>query len=337
MARRSRFFWLRRILLALLFVTVVWNGVRSVVCFVHMRQQDAMLQRMGLGDGCAAYDGDGYVFDLVLKEGDSPSHEVFGCLREFVHLRRLTIHCRGLTDQGLANLAGLTTLEELVVTPASGLVGPGQEMLSDEGLSHLRGLESLRKLHYHEARVTDAGMRHLEGLHNLEVLVLSCRKATDEGLKSLAKLDHLKSLWLFSGPGMTGEGMMALPDPSRLRELHLDFVSGAGMGAIARFTNLRDLSIGGPQLGVDGLKNLLVLSNLEKLTISRARVDNRALETVVGEMTWLKELNIQSCPMTGGVLKNLRRLKDLEVLWVSGSPVDDASTPYLEEFPNLTV
>ena len=109
------------------------------------------------------------------------------------------------------------------------------------------------------------------------------------------------------------------------------------MRAIARFRNLRDLSIGGPELGVDGLRNLLVLSNLETLTITGASVDNRALETVVGKMTGLKELKSQSCPITGDAVKHLRRLKELEVLSVSGTRIDDASTPYLEEFPNLRV
>ena len=335
MASPSRFCRLRRIVLALLSVFVVLKGAHWVMWFVHTRQEIAVLQRMGFGRDCAMCDDDGYVWALSLDDTDSVSDEVLGCLRELAHLRRLHITGRGFTDQGLASLTGLTRLEEVYLRVPSDAIWARQEILTDEGLSYLRGLESLRRLRYVGGSVTDAGMRHLEGLHNLEDLAVSCREATDDGLKSLAKLDRLESLTLLNGPGMTGEGLVALPDPSRLRELLLKNVTDGGMRTIARFRNLRDLSIAGPRLGVDGLKDLLVFSDLEKLTIAGASVDNRVLETVVGKITGLKELTIYDCPIRGDALKHLHRLKELEVLSVCGAGLDDASAPYLEEFPKL--
>jgi hypothetical protein len=242
-------------------------------------------------------------------------------------------------------------LEDLDVSATAEGAWPKNAILTDEGLSYLRGLESLRELRYQGARVTDDGFPHLEGLHNLEVLSLECREATDEGLKSLAKLDHLESLTLLNGIGMTGEGLGALPDPSRLRRLRIDLVTDGGMRTIARFANLRELSIRGwrfrgdgpkdrailSNVGVDGLKNLLALRNLERLTIVALFLDNWALETVVGKMTGLKELHIDDCPIRVDALKHLRGLKELEVLSVCGTKVDDASVAYLGDLPKLRV
>lgn len=107
------------------------------------------------------------------------------------------------------------------------------------------------------------------------------------------------------------------------------------MRTITRFTNLRELEIRGGALSVDGLRNLVVLTSLEKLDISRVSMDNRTLENAIGEITRLKELRIHDCPITGDALKHLRRLKDLEVLDVSATWVDDTSTSYLDGFPRL--
>jgi hypothetical protein len=290
---------------------------------------------MGVREGRVAYDGDGYVSFLILDEVDPASDEVPGCLMELPRLRKLMILHRGLTDRALANLAGLTRLEELDVSPTPGLRAPGQEILTDDGLSYLRALESLRKLCYCEARVTDAGMRHLEALHNLEELTLACHQATDEGLKSLANLHRLESLTLFNGPGMTGEGLAAIPDPSSLRKLHLKFATDAGTRAISRFTNLRELSIGGPHLGPDSLKSILGVGNLDNLTIRGAPVDKRAVETAVVNIAGLNARTISGCPITHDAFKHLRLLKELEALSVCGAGVDDASARYLEEFPKL--
>jgi len=173
-----------------------------------------------------------------------------------------------------------------------------RDSVSTEALGCLKEFTRLRWLTVSCRHLTDGELANLDGLHNVEVLFLLCRGATDDGLKSLAKLDHLERLILHNGPGMTGEGLAALPEPSRLTELHLSFVTDGGMRAISRFRNLRKLSIGGPQLGLDGLKDLLVLSKLEKLTIRGASVDRRVIETMVGKMTWLKDLWIVNDPMT---------------------------------------
>ena len=53
-----------RVLAAFLLVVLVWRGTHLVMRYVHKGQQDAVLQRMGLGDVRASYDDDGYVSHL---------------------------------------------------------------------------------------------------------------------------------------------------------------------------------------------------------------------------------------------------------------------------------
>jgi len=68
-------------------------------------------------------------------------------------LRSLDLSDSRVTDTGLAGLAALTGLEELVLI--------GDIGVTDAGLAHLRGLTRLRKLDLRSTRVTPAGVARL--------------------------------------------------------------------------------------------------------------------------------------------------------------------------------
>jgi len=68
-------------------------------------------------------------------------------------LRSLDLSDSRVTDAGLAGLAALTGLEELVLI--------GDIGITDAGLAHLRGLARLRKLDLRSTRVTPAGVARL--------------------------------------------------------------------------------------------------------------------------------------------------------------------------------
>ena len=92
-----------------------------------------------------------------------------------------------MTDAGLANLEGLTSLRWLVLS---------KTRVTDAGLVHVRGLVHLEVLQLNDTPVTDAGLVHLEGLTMLEGLSLERTRVTDAGLVHFKGLTKLRSLEL---------------------------------------------------------------------------------------------------------------------------------------------
>ncbi len=85
----------------------------------------------------------------------------------------LDLPSTGVTDAGLAELAGLTNLQALDL---------GFTSVTDAGLAELAGLANLQTLDLGLTSVTDAGLAELAGLANLQVLDLSFTRVTDAGL-----------------------------------------------------------------------------------------------------------------------------------------------------------
>jgi len=106
-----------------------------------------------------------------------------------VDVVRIDLSARGryVNDYVLQQLAGLETLEELVLQ---------ESQITDQGLAHLAGMKKLRVLDLYRCRITDAGCAALGALTSLEKLELSYTLVTDAGLDPLHGLKKLKSLHL---------------------------------------------------------------------------------------------------------------------------------------------
>ncbi len=98
-------------------------------------------------------------------------------------LRHLEIHMTGLTDAGVAHLAGLP-LEVLWLGPR----------VTDEAMRTLAGMPTLKYLDICAHMVSDAGVAMLATLPNLEVLWLSRCGLTDAAVSSLIQLRGLREL-----------------------------------------------------------------------------------------------------------------------------------------------
>ena len=166
-----------------------------------------------------------------------------------------------LTDAGMAQLAGLTKLENFsfVGTQMTGKayarfegftkltrVSHRGSLIDDEGLrqlcDHLPNLESLSLAH---AKFTDAGAPHLAKLTKLKGLELGTSKATPQALKHIAKLP-LEYLQL--GEGFeSGAAIAFIKDLATLRRLTLtnaQTLTDADLVALAGLTQLTHLEIG---------------------------------------------------------------------------------------------
>ncbi|MEO6786028.1 MAG: c-type cytochrome domain-containing protein [Chthoniobacteraceae bacterium] len=108
--------------------------------------------------------------------GDSFPPETFALLRQVTTLTELNLGGVRLTDEDLANIAGLKNLEVLHLDSTP---------ITDAGLAHVGTLESLISLNLFGTAITDAGLQHLAGLRHLHSLYLAETKVTAQGVARL--------------------------------------------------------------------------------------------------------------------------------------------------------
>jgi hypothetical protein len=143
-------------------------------------------------------------------------------LKDLDQLESLLLQeCRGITDDGVQHLAGLTGLtrlslynEEIVHRPPD-----PQRCVTDAGVAHLTRLTRLEHLDLFGQDLSDASVPILIGMTELQELRLSGHGWTDAGLDGLARLPKLSSLRLFE-TAVTTNGVAALK--SRLPELQVE-------------------------------------------------------------------------------------------------------------------
>src|SRR5262245_10135160 len=169
---------------------VGWYGINTIDWWVFQAEKE------GLTEALPAFRFEKWSAGLI---GSLPAPETpFG----------LVLSRTEVTDAGLEELAGLTTLRAL------GLAGTE---VTDVGLQELARLPSLQVLDLFStgAGVTDAGLKELKKLKSLRALDLSHTGVTDAGVKELKELQSLQALSLF----YTGVTDAALQDLKELKNL----------------------------------------------------------------------------------------------------------------------
>jgi hypothetical protein len=160
----------------------------------------------------------------------------------------LDLRNTNVTDEGLRQLQGMSSLEQLTLGNDVQVIrqyNPPDSPITDAGLVHLRKLDQLRNLTLNGLPITDAGLAAIEGLPNLGGLYLSRTKVEGGGLSRLKSLPKLAVLYL---------------DQSA--------VSDAGMSQLAGASNLQVLSLNRVSLTAEGLKPLKALPRLRQLEIT---------------------------------------------------------------------
>jgi Leucine-rich repeat (LRR) protein len=143
-----------------------------------------------------------------------PLDDVLAALRSQSGIKTLHLGGETITDKGLASVAELTDLRELVIWWATDI--------TDAGVAHFSFLPKLRLVNISLSSLTDEGVRHLSQLPALEDLHLQGKKFSDQSLLHLSRAKRLKSLYLIMDVSeISDEGIKHLEGLSNLRRLHL--------------------------------------------------------------------------------------------------------------------
>ncbi len=133
------------------------------------------------------------------------------------NLTELWLGLTDITDAGLAQLKGITSLKLLTLD--------GDIHITDAGLEHLKGLENLERLDIEASYITDAGLAHLKSLTKLRHLSIrsmmnGTTRVSDNGLAYLEAMKKLEGLDLVSIP-ITDAGLPHLQGLTNLQSLRL--------------------------------------------------------------------------------------------------------------------
>lgn len=145
-----------------------------------------MLQELSLNGGQITSRGMAILIQLPSLQSLRLTHmklsdEDWRTLGRISSLQRLDVNIRSeITNAHIERLTGLQSLKRLYIDCSS------LDMhITDEGLAYIAKLTSLERLTLHGAKITDKGLQHLEDLSSLKWMDLQGCKVTDQGLERL--------------------------------------------------------------------------------------------------------------------------------------------------------
>lgn len=223
-----------------------------------------------------------------------------------------------LKDEGIAQVARLTSLEELEL-------GWCRDEVSDEGVRGLAKLTKLRKLHVNCMKgVTPKGWTVINTLEMLEDLSLGNDVRLDsENLVGIAKLPRLCDLEISIG----GNGLATLSTCGTLESLEIEGASSlADLSAFKRHPKLRRLVFEScPAINDDTLALVAAVQHLEVLSLYRC--DNATDKGVarLAKASALKSLTLNSLKLQCTWLAAFVEFERLEQLSLSGIECSSAN------------
>ena len=258
---------------------------------------------------------EGVVSKVTFKDCSKLGDAEFRLIGRLNDLKSLTLYgqCKGLTDETLPHLTGLTKLEEL---------GTDGIQVSDAGLAMLTALTNLRSLSFFHPSF---GMKGFDG-------------SGFAALKALPKLERLT----IAGTPFNDKGMAAVTEIKQLRDFRTwhTYQTQAGNESLAKLPELKSLWLGQRLRRYDGGSNaaslddstfavLRKLKTLESLTLDEARLSLAALQQLK-ELPRLKKLELRRIDISAGDIEALRAaLPSVAIDW---KPLTDDERAKLESF-----
>jgi len=189
-----------------------------------------------------------------------------------------------LTDAGMAQLAGLKSLENF------SFVGT---QITGKAYAKFEGFTKLVKVSHRGSRIDDEGLKELcDHLPNLETISLAHAQFTDAGAVHLAKLTRLKGLEIGTSKA-TPEALVHLAKlPLEYLQLGEGFESAASIPLIKDITTLRRLTLtNATKLTDAGLQTIAGLTQLESLELGKVPLPDERLSELK-DFAHLKSLRL---------------------------------------------
>jgi Leucine-rich repeat (LRR) protein len=277
-------------------------------------------------------------------------------LKGLPYVRELSaVEVRGVTDAGLASLAGHPNLRTLKLERSS---------VGDAGMVHLQKIPKLEDLDVRRTGVTAAGYREvgkiaglkrlrvvynarfndeaceaIKDLRNLELIDMQdCNQPTEKGLAVLQGFPKLRNVRLW-GPNINDKVLSYLSGAKDLRALSLEqcsAVSGEGLSHVTKMKSLTELAL----YGATGLKDaemakLAEMPKLVALDLRQTPISSLAL-TYLKDMKGLKSLDLSETALVGNEgLEHIKGLTNLEDLNLWSCNIDDKGLVNLKGMTKL--
>ena len=157
--------------------------------------------------------------------------------------------------------------------------------LTDRGLAMLAGCTWLKELQLLGTRVTDTGLSDLSRLTNLEWVVIDNAPITDSGIEALNGLDRLQGLQLMRVP-VTESSLCKWRSLDTLEylELLLPELGSLNFLEAGRLPRLERVRLGAPQISDDDFSKLAKLTNLKSLVFDAPQVRQPTVEALSSEL-----------------------------------------------------
>jgi len=272
-------------------------------------------------------------------------------------------------DAGLAELQGLTNLEQIAIWgPLSQVTDEGMSLLrkfprlqvidlnysqvTDKGVENLIGLTNLQTFSFMSAvprglkGITDTTLAHLATFPKMERISVFNAEITDKGLAHLAGLTNLTYLNFGANPWIEGAGLEALRGLTKLRSLWLysTSISDSGLAHLSGLTNLEVLALSGTLVTDDGMAHLTHLTKmrglalgaemLPALDLGATRVGDKGLAHLTG-MTNLQQIMLGRSQVTDAGLVHLQDMVNLRRLMLSHTRVTGDGLSHFKKFNGL--
>lgn len=275
----------------------------------------------------SAFESSTYLEELFIVAIVEDKLEV-GSIPSLPRLKRLQLP--GVDDRVCHALAGSKTLDWLCLA---------QGDITDEGLASLRDITTLEYLDITGTCVSDASVDTLATLTHLDTLFAVNGRMTFEGLSRLCERGNVKRISLLYGPenpsfpGIYGRPSEKTPRSGAIpAEVFLGkpLADGSGVTSISfpvanlpkgffdvlpQLTNLKDLSLHGSNVTDDDLASVAKVNSLTALELNRTTVTGKGLEKLA-ELPALERLSISEPDEWEPVMEALRRFPALRRLSV---------------------